>query len=232
VVVAALLAVFMVVLLLATLPKVLTGGWLPLALGGVLLLVMTTWWSGRRRLHAARDREELDVEDVLQALAGSDVVRRVPGCAVFLTHDAGSPPIALRTMLEQTHVLHERVVLLSWTIEDKPAAPPEQTRVRVDDLGHRCDGVVGVHATFGYREHPNVEGALDEAGRESELAGIDGDGAVYFVSVPIPQLSDGGGMARWRQRCFLLLDRLASDPVALLDLPRERTVVIGRDVGL
>jgi KUP system potassium uptake protein len=39
-------------------------------------------------------------------------------------------------------------------------------------------------------------------------------------------------MARWRQRVFVLMDRLSTDRVEQLSLPRDRTVVIGREFDL
>jgi KUP system potassium uptake protein len=39
-------------------------------------------------------------------------------------------------------------------------------------------------------------------------------------------------MARWRQRLFVLMTRLTTDRVDQLELPRERTIVIGREFEL
>jgi hypothetical protein len=39
-------------------------------------------------------------------------------------------------------------------------------------------------------------------------------------------------MAAWRQRVFLVLATLATDRVDHLQLPRERTIVIGREFDL
>jgi KUP system potassium uptake protein len=39
-------------------------------------------------------------------------------------------------------------------------------------------------------------------------------------------------MALWRQRLFLLVVRLSTDRIEQLDLPRERTVTIGREFDL
>jgi len=158
---------------------------------------------------------------------------RVDGAAVFLTHDTSVAPMALRTMVEQNHVLHRTVVLLAWDLADTPASPAD-TSVEVDRLGDENDGVVAVDATFGYRERPDLLRVLARA-RERDpdrLGDLDPDTALFFVSVPIPMLTRHGGMARWRQRVFLLIDRLATDPVEQLSLPRDRTVVLGRELSL
>lgn len=53
-----------------------------------------------------------------------------------------------------------------------------------------------------------------------------------MVSDEIPRVSRGCGMAVWRQRLFLVLDRLSTDRVGQLELPRDRTIVIGRELTL
>jgi KUP system potassium uptake protein len=217
----------------ASWPKIPTGGWVPVGIGLVLLLVMTTWRSGQRRLTAARRREEIAPADLLERVAG-DGLRRLPGTAVFLTHDSGIAPIALRTMVDAGRVLPERVVLLSWRVEDKPRASPHETVVEVDTYGDRWEGLVGVDVALGYRERLDVGHVLAAACRRSPeaLSGIDPEQAAYVVSQPIPRLSGDGGMAIWRQRVFLLLDRLATDRAEQLALPRGRTVVVGREFEL
>jgi len=220
--------------LAACLPKILTGGWLPLCIGAVMFLLMSSWWSGRRRLGTARHEAEPPLSDVLGSTRdGAGHLVRVDGAAVFLTHDTSVAPMALRTMVEQNHVLHRTAVLLAWDLADTPASPAD-TSVEVDRLGDEHDGVVAVDATFGYRERPDLLRVLARA-RERDpdrLGDLEPDTALFFVSVPIPMLTRHGGMARWRQRVFLLIDRLATDPVEQLSLPRDRTVVLGRELSL
>ena len=64
------------------------------------------------------------------------------------------------------------------------------------------------------------------------MSGVDPEEARYFLSEPIPRLDRDNGMALWRQRLFLLVVRLSTDRIEQLDLPRERTVTIGREFDL
>jgi KUP system potassium uptake protein len=216
----------------ASLPKLPSGGWVPTGIGLVLFLVMSTWWSGQRILDRHRRREEDEASDVL-ASADEDV-RRIPGAAVFLTRDREVAPIALRALVDLGHTLPERVVLLSWHLEDKPSAHPHETVVEVDRYEGRYEGVVGVDVALGYRERLDVGHVLGEACEQEPdaLEGVDPDRAVYFVSQPIPRLARDGAMAMWRQRLFLVLDRLATDRAEQLSLPRARTIVVGREFDL
>ncbi|HET6938156.1 MAG TPA: KUP/HAK/KT family potassium transporter [Nocardioides sp.] len=217
----------------ASLPKLPSGGWVPVGIGLVLFLVMSTWWSGQRLLAAEGRREEQKPTEVLEAIHG-DELRRIEGAAVFLTRDKEIAPIALRALVNLGHTLPERVVLLSWHVEDKPSAKAHEAAVDIDTFGDRYAGIVGVDVALGYRERLDIGHVLGAAcDLEPEaLDGVEPDRAIYFVSQPIPRLARDGAMAMWRQRLFLVLDRLATDPAEQLALPRARTIVVGREFEL
>ena len=219
----------------ATLPKVLSGGWVPVSIGVVLLAVMSTWWSGRRRLAAARREMEMSPDELLEDVtADTDPDHRSPGSAVFLTEDSHVAPLALRAVVDSGYVLAERVVLLSWHVEDTPQAPAQEAAVSVETFGDRFAGIHAVDVTLGYRERLDVEHVLEEAcsSEPGVLSGVDPAEARYFLSDPIPQLNPGGGMASWRQRLFMLIHRLSTDRIEQLELPRDRTISIGREFDL
>ena len=64
------------------------------------------------------------------------------------------------------------------------------------------------------------------------MARLDEAADLYFVSVPVAKFDRGGSMQRWRQVLFLAILRVVPDPVDLLELPRDRTIVIGHVIGL
>jgi KUP system potassium uptake protein len=226
------LLVLMLLFFAATLPKLLTGGWLPVCVGVAMFLMMSTWWSGSRRLAASRRRAEVPAPELLDRIEGEQP-RRIPGDVVFLTHDSEVAPLGLLVLVDDVHVIPERVVLLSWHVEDTPSAPAHETAVEVVTYRDRYAGVLAVDVTLGYRERLDVVHVLGEACKRepAALEGLDPDAAFYVVSDPIPRLTRGG-MARWRQRLFLLIDRLSTDRVDQLELPRARSVVIGVEVEL
>lgn len=218
--------------LLANVPKVLTGGWLPLGIGLLLLLVMSTWWSGTRRLESVRRELEVPIAEYLATLDGEEAaLHRVQGTAVFLGGEPGVTPMALRTMIELNHVLHEEVMVLCWRTSDAPGAATG-TQVQVSHLD--AAGLTAVVATFGYSERIDPIGALRSAhaGPGDELTERDDRHDLYFISLPVAQFDRDGNMRHWRQMVFLALQRITPDPVDLLDLPRERTIIIGHMIGL
>jgi KUP system potassium uptake protein len=93
---AALIAPFLfldLTFLAANLLKVLEGGWVPLALGAAVMLLMYTWRRGSRLLFEKSRKLEFPMADLV-AMLEKRPPQRVSGTAVFLTSDPISAPTA------------------------------------------------------------------------------------------------------------------------------------------
>src|SRR6195952_2246941 len=107
------------IFLMANLLKIFEGGWLPLAVGASLMIVMVTWRRGTRILSELTKREEVNLTDFIAMLAKSSVTR-APGIAVFLTGHPDATPTALLHHIKHNKVLHEHNVILNVVTEDTP----------------------------------------------------------------------------------------------------------------
>lgn len=67
---------------------------------------------------------------------------------------------------------------------------------------------------------------------KAALADFAASRATFFISTPIPRYNRNSKMLRWSQVLFLAIDRLAPDPVDIIELPRDRTIVLGREIPL
>ncbi|HEY2419021.1 MAG TPA: KUP/HAK/KT family potassium transporter, partial [Steroidobacteraceae bacterium] len=117
---AALIAPFLfldLIFLAANLLKVVEGGWVPLALGGIVMLLMYTWRRGSRLLFEKSRKLEFPLAELV-AMLEKRPPQRVPGTAVFLTSDPVSAPTALMHSLKHYKVLHQKNAIL--TIETAP----------------------------------------------------------------------------------------------------------------
>ena len=172
------------------------------------------------------------IEVIARGPDGDPPTYRVPGSAIFLTRDPAVAPLALCTMVEQNHVLAGEVILLSWSTADNPVVPDEQkvTFRAVDGV----PGLFEVTARFGYHEKPHLNDALQRAAdlSDGEFGWTDPDSAMYFMSLPVVTFSRESTMWRWRQRLYIGIGRLIPDAVDLQALPRERTIVISREIQL
>jgi KUP system potassium uptake protein len=221
------------VLFAATLPKLVAGGWVPAVIGLIVFMLMHTWWSGQGRVATRLREEELTVDELMRTIGDGDL-HRLDGCAVFLTHDPSVAPLAVRALLDTAHVVPEHVMLLSWDVDDTPSAQPDRARVQVRSLGAECWDVTGVAVVLGYAERLDVGHILRDAiEAEPELLSAFEPGRVVFVVSELHlAASRSASWASWRQRVFLAMNRLARHQTDQLSLPRARTVVIGRELGL
>src|SRR5207253_7413006 len=147
---AALIAPFLLIdltFLGANLLKVFEGGYMPLALGGCVMLVMYTWRRGSRLLFDKTRKQETPLRGLVAMLEKKPPVY-VPGTAVFLTSDPTSAPTALMHSLKHYKVLHQKNVILTVETAHTPRIDPRE-RVRIEPVGETFSRV---SIRFGFME--------------------------------------------------------------------------------
>ena len=223
---AALIVPFLVIdltFLSANMLKVVQGGWVPLALGGVVMLVMYTWRRGSRILFAKTRRLETPLDDLVRILEKKPP-QRVPGTAVFLTSDPKSAPTALLHSLKHYKVLHEKNVILSVETMHTPRVGHDK-RVRIEPVGSTF---MRVQLRFGYMEMPNIPKALAIArklGWQFDIMSTS-----FFLSRRTLRPAPHSGMPRWQDRLFITLARSANDATDYFQIPTDRVVEVGTQV--
>jgi KUP system potassium uptake protein len=205
--------------------KLVDGGWVPLAIGGVVFVVMTTWKAGRARLLSHIAGMSLSLEQFLEEL-GRSPVARVPGAAVFLSANPHGTPPALRHHLKHNHALHEQVVMLSIVSENVPLVA-SRDRVRVEELGQ---GFSRVTARFGYMESPNVPALLEVMAIFG--VAVDPETVTYYLGRETLLATGKGGMRRWRKALFAFISRNARPATAYFGIPPDRVVELGVQLEL
>jgi len=225
---AALMVPFLVIdltFLSANMLKVVEGGWVPLALGAVLMLVMYTWRRGTKILFDKTRRLETPLDDLVRALERKPP-QRVAGTAVFFTSDPKSAPTALLHSLKHYKVLHERNVILSVEATQTPRVDPAK-RVRIEPVGATF---MRVQVRFGYMETPNIPKALAIA-RKLGLQ-FDIMATSFFLSRRALRRAPHSGMPRWQDRLFIALARSANDATDYFQIPTDRVVEVGTQVNI
>ena len=207
----------------ANLLKIGDGGWLPLALGALLFLLLTTWKEGSSRVSAQRRRIDIPMQDFLRDAAPD--VPTVAGTAVYLTSDPQLVPSALFHNLKHFKVMHERTVFLNVVNEEIPWMSNAQ-RVQVVQLK---DNVYAVAARFGFREEPDVPSALSLAAAQGLVT--EPMDTTYFIARSL--IVDGPGeLPRWRCALFSWMTRQSESAASYFRLPANRVVELGTQVML
>jgi len=213
------------IFLSANLLKIFEGGWMPLALGTIVMAVMYTWRRGSRLLFEKTRRLETPLESLVKSLEKKPPAR-VPGTAVFLTSDPVSAPTALLHSLKHYKVLHEKNVILTIETADAPRVDPAE-RVRIEPVGKTFSRVV---LRFGFMETPNVPKALGIArklGWQFDIMSTS-----FFLSRRSLKPAADSGMPRWQDRLFIGLTRVANDATDYFQIPTGRVVEVGTQVTI
>jgi KUP system potassium uptake protein len=207
----------------ANLLKVFEGGWVPLLLGAVVMVVMYTWRRGSRLLFEKTRKSETPLETLVKTLERKPPLR-VPGTAVFLTSDPTSAPTALLHSLKHYKVLHEKNVILTVETMDVPRVAASE-RVSIEPLGETFSRIV---LRFGFMETPNVPRALAIARRHGWHFDI--MATSFFLSRRAVKPAAKSDMPRWQDRLFVGLTRTANDATDYFQIPTGRVVEVGTQV--
>lgn len=224
----AFLAVFLTIDLTfftANLPKLSSGGWLPLFSGAGLFVVATTWWRGRIELSKTIAEATMPDELFLQDLAETRLPR-VPGTAVFMASQHEGIPQVLLHHVKHNKVLHRQVVLLSVETLAVPYVPGNDA-LTVQELGH---GFWRVTARTGFMQSPRVPRILARCSGEG--LHIDAGDTTYYLGRQTLLVTGRSKLARWRKVLFAFLSRNSRPPTAYFDLPPNRVVELGMQIEL
>ncbi len=225
---AALIAPFLfldLTFLAANLLKVWEGGWVPLLLGGIVMLLMYTWRRGSRLLFDKSRKLEFPLADLV-AMLEKRPPQRVSGTAVFLTSDPASAPTALMHSLKHYKVLHEKNVILTVETTPTPRIDPSE-RVKLEQISPTFSKVT---LRFGFMESPNVPRALAIArklGWQFDIMSTS-----FFLSRRALKPAAHSGMPRWQDRLFIALSRSANDATDYFQIPSGRVVEVGTQVTI
>jgi KUP system potassium uptake protein len=215
--------------LIANAVKIEAGGWLPLAAGALVFMLMSTWKRGRDLLSEGLRGRGVPLDEFLVELERTPP-QRTRGTAVILSPHPGIVPPVLLHHMRHNQVLHERVLLLYISVYDAPTAPEEE-RFTVQDLGSGLYQVIG---RFGFMETPDVPTLLRAIpGCSLHGACIDPTaGASYYVGRDTLLPTGPAKMGRWRKRVFIRMARNAQNTSSFFILPPNRVFEVGEYVQL
>ena len=209
----------------ANLMKVLEGGYVPLLMGAVIVLIMWIWKKGSLILMQKSHKASIPMLDLIEILAKSHPAR-VPGTAVFLTSDPEVAPAALMHNLKHNKVLHEFNIIMTIRTSPSPRVNESQ-RMTIETL---ADSVYRVTLLFGYMETPNVPKALSQCRRQ----GIKFDimSTSFFLSRRSIKPSASSGLRLWQDHIYILMARNASNATEFYHIPAGRVVELGTQLTI
>jgi len=209
----------------ANLMKVLDGGYVPVVIAGVIVVVMWTWAKGRALLTAKDRLAEMPLAELIAQLRRKPLPVN-PGTAVYLTAHPDQAPVALLHSLKHFKSLHEQNVILTVRTAEMPRILDEdRVQMEVIDPAFRR-----VTLTFGYMEQPDVPQALGLCRKLGWTFDI--MSTSFLISRRSLKLAAKSGMPVWQSRLFIFLARNAASATDYFRIPAGRVVEIGTQVNL
>ena len=203
--------------------KIPQGGWFPIGIAVISFTVLTTWKRGRRLMFAEIARQSVPIQVILDS---ADSVTRVDGTAVFLTSIGEGAPSSLLHNLKHNQVLHERNILLTVIVEDKPYVT-KGNRLLVDEMGKNF---YRVRIFYGFMEQPDLPAALElcaDWGLPFDMMTTS-----FFISRAMIVTSPNPGMMKWRERLFLSLSKNAMNAADFFKIPTNRVIEMGTRIEI
>lgn len=203
--------------------KIASGGWLPLAMGTVMMTLFLTWRTGRARVFRNLEQGAIALPAFMDSLFASPPLR-VAGTAVFFRAEGDGVPHALLHNLLHNKVLHERTIFLTVFNRDIPGVPQDE-RVQVTDLGHAC---YQLNVYYGFKDERDIPAVLQSVpSMPFEMMETS-----FFIARQTVIASTRGDMARWRDILFAAMSRNARDAADYYRIPPNRVIELGTQIEI
>lgn len=207
--------------------KIIAGGWVPILIGAVLFTILMTWKDGRALVLKRLEKDALPIDLFIKSISMGSEAKSVPGDAVFLTGTPNIVPHAMLHNIKHNKVLHARNVMVTVMTRDIPYVAQEE-RSSVEKLDERFYRIT-LH--YGFKDQPDIPQALqsayEELGFEYDLMQIS-----FFISRDRIIHTVGEGMAPWREKLFISMQRNTSPVSDFYQIPTNRVVELGSQIEI
>lgn len=211
----------------ANILKIPDGGWLPILVGIIIFIIMTTWRTGRQILSERMKASVMGLNEFLEKVR-QDKPYRVPGFAVYMVGQTDNVPPALTLNYHHFNSLHEHLIFLTIKTSDIPHVPPKN-RIRFQNIGPSIYRMV---IEYGFMDLPNLSEELRNSIVMDKNVLFEPDKATFFLGREHLIATKKAGMNVWREKLFSLMSRNSQAATAYFHLPQSRVVEIGSVVEL
>jgi KUP system potassium uptake protein len=223
----ALFLAFDVPFFVSNLFKFVDGGYVPIFIAAVFVIVMLIWARGRELTLETYAKTFPSFDELLPTLDGM-LVGRVPGTAVYLASREDHMPPALMHLVSRSHTLHEHVILLTVKASDTEPRIAEADRVEFTELGN---GFVRVVIHTGFSEQPQVHDVLEQIAKDHDLP-FGPDEVTYFLARLNLLGGESGEMGVVTETIYSFLQRNSVSADRYFGLPPAQVIEIGTQIDL
>ncbi|HAU1153181.1 TPA: KUP/HAK/KT family potassium transporter [Legionella pneumophila] len=206
-------------------PKLLTGGWIPVLIAFLGFIVMYTWHCGFEKLRELHHRDALMDAFIIDEL-NQNKISRQPGMGLYIIDPYDCEGESLLHHLRLNRIFFENMVFISIKIENKPYIPIENKF----ELIRKAEGFYLIFIHYGFTENINLPNELDEMFKRVNLPfEIIKNKLIYFIEIVFVEMTRERlkHMYLWQKYLFSLMIRNAVPDIQFYRLPYNKTIAIG-----
>jgi len=209
------------------LQKILTGGWFPILVTIIMLLLIYIYSKGEsiivkeRRLLAQPTKtfvREIDQQ--------KPPIKRLPGLGIYIGHHQDLTPLALHACINQFHEIHQTTIIVSTEILN--LAHDNHQDQQLTELSKINGHIYHLHLKFGYHDQINIPAEIHQT-LKNKLPAYQ---PAYFISLTEIILTNRPNMARWQKQIFRFMSLNAITTTEYYHLPIQETIQIKYPIPL
>ena len=199
--------------------KLFDGGWFPILLSAVMILIMTTWYRGMAILETTAQQTSTPLLEFI-AKNITDATVRVPGNAIYLVGDCHYAPMALQQTMRHFGVVHQSVAVLSVKYALTPYVDDaSRLEIRV------CDkGFLQIRVNSGFMETTDIPTIL-KAHWPANIQ-LHAQSMSYIIKRIAIWPEGSMGMQLWRKKLFRIMYRNGVLPLEIYKLPEADALAV------
>ena len=196
--------------------KFFEGGWVPILIAFVIVLMMVSWISGRERMLKARWNGSIKISKFFSKIK-KNPPKRVNGTAIFFVPNTEVVPMALLNNLKHNQILHKRIVFMHLSFTNFPKLKDDE-RVIVKRYPNNFYNII---VRYGFQEEPNIPRVLALI-RATEFKFSMLNTSFFIGKVKVVTMN-----TNIFSRLFIIMHRTMLGATEYYKIPKDRTIEIG-----
>ena len=196
--------------------KFFEGGWVPILIAFVIVLMMVSWISGRERMLKARWNGSIKISKFFSKIK-KNPPKRVNGTAIFFVPNTEVVPMALLNNLKHNQILHKRIVFMHLSFTNFPKLKDDE-RVIVKRYPNNFYNII---VRYGFQEEPNIPRVLALI-RATEFKFSMLNTSFFIGKVKVVSMN-----TNIFSRLFIIMHRTMLGATEYYKIPKDRTIEIG-----
>ncbi len=209
----------------ANMLKIFQGGWVPLAMGGVIYLIMTTWRNGRKNLLDKIKEQTTSIEEFVTETI-SIRTHTIPGTAIYMSSNPTGAPPPLILNIKHNKYLHKQIIILTIQFAKIPYVKAEN-RIEIKSPTEDFYRVV---ARYGFMDKTNINQIIEML-MEKGIR-INMEKTTFFLGRETLLATKKSIFGHLRDRLFIFLSNNSQRATEFFSLPANRVFEVGTQVEI